>query len=387
MNRPCPTKVIFVTPFWGNPRTGPEVYAKYLWESFRDDPDIEFHLVAASEEDGAAHPRLHLIKHPGGSLALFKAVAHRALELTRQLGPHGILHVNNSNFHHSLLGSPWPIIGQINDYEAAHLCENILPNIRKNGLRRFASLLRRRLLEKIFLPRQALTLCNSEYTRDAVLKGYGLGNPSKIRVLYKAVDVGDFVRPVQSPPERSVRSHATTVVFIGTNFKLKGLDTLVLATKHMTGGANLVAVGPREKDFESAYPGLVGSARKSGSVLLFTGPVPRSEVAKFLWQSDVLCLPSRVEALGVALLEGVAAGLPCVASDVGGIPEIARHFNNVSLVRPNCPVLLARALEEAIGRRGTSSGPDKIRQIFGRETMIGAVKKAYLELAKTKELR
>jgi hypothetical protein len=39
-------KVIFITTIWGQGGTGPETYARYLWEAFRDDPDIEFHLVA-----------------------------------------------------------------------------------------------------------------------------------------------------------------------------------------------------------------------------------------------------------------------------------------------------------------------------------------------------
>ena len=60
----------------------------------------------------------------------------------------------------------------------------------------------------------------------------------------------------------------------------------------------------------------------------------RTEVAALLWHSDVLVLPSRREALGVAVLEGMAASLPVVASRAGGIPEILRPGVEGLLVEP-----------------------------------------------------
>lgn len=380
MNHPSPTKVIFVTPFWGNPRTGPEVYAKYLWESFRDDPDLEFHLVAAGEEDGAAHPRLHLIKHPGSSLALFKAVAHRALELTKQLGPRGILHVNNSNFHHSLLGSAWPIIGQINDYEAANFLSNALDVLRKQGFRRFLSLGRRAYLERKFVRRQALTLCNSDFTRSRVRSAYGMQGDRRMRVVYKAVDVAKFLR-LSGLVSPALAGKQGKIVFVGADYRRKGLDTLVSSLRHLSRPVRLRVVGVLAQDFERSYPGLCALAGQAGSVVEFLGYVERAGIPPILWDADVFCMPSRDEALGVALLEAVAAGLPCVAADVGGIPEIARHFASVSLVPPEEPLALARALDRSLSRGAPPTEGDKISILFGRETMVRAIAEIYYEVA------
>jgi len=375
MTRAEPVKVIFVTPLWDRPRTGPEVYAKYLWESFRDDPDIEFHLVAGGE--GEAHPRLHLVKPPGGSLSLYKAVAHKALELAHRLGPRGILHVNNSNFHHSLLRSPWPIIGQINDYEAAQFRAYDVTALRRHGLRRFLALWRRHFLERKFVRSQALTLCNSDFTRRQICAAYGVAGPN-IRVAYKSVDVERFIPPPSAArtPDRGRK----TVIFVGTNFYIKGLDVLVRAMGMVGRRARLVVVGVEAPGFEQRFPGLLDSARGDGAQFEFLGPVSRAEIPALLWSADLFCLPSRSEALGVALLEGVAAGLPCVATEVGGIPEIARHFSGVRLVPPEDPASLAIAIEQGLDKDCLPVKIDDIRRHFGRESMVRDLKQSYLNL-------
>jgi len=132
-------KVIFVTTTWGQGSTGPEIYARYLWEAFRDDPDIEFHLVATGSNSN--HPRLHLIPAPPSSIALYRDVAEAGLKLAKTLGPAGILHINSSNLHSCLLRSPWPVWGQINDYENTTVFSQALKIIKNYGVRRWVALI------------------------------------------------------------------------------------------------------------------------------------------------------------------------------------------------------------------------------------------------------
>ncbi len=63
--------------------------------------------------------------------------------------------------------------------------------------------------------------------------------------------------------------------------------------------------------------------------------------ARYLKAFDVFVLPSVTEALGYVLLEAGAAGLPVVASDVGGIPEVIDGGKTGALVPPKTPLAIA----------------------------------------------
>jgi len=340
-------KVIFITTSWGKGGTGPEIYARYLWEAFRDDPEIEFHLVATGS--GSTHPRLHLIKPPEGSLALYKAVAEKGLALARSLGPSGILHVNSSNLHACLLGCSWPVWGQINDYENTTVFSQAFKIIKTYGVRRWVALLRRWWLERQFVNEQALTLCNSQFTQQNILAAYKPKHPERLKVLYKAVDTSQFERPSVLPanPHRVVDSRPV-VLFVGSDFRRKGLDDLINALPLINPPLHLSIAGVTEQQFIKEFPDLAGVIKNSVHTIQFHGQTPREITKALFWHAHFFCLPSRSEALGVAILEALAAGLPCVATSVGGIPEIVQQLGGCILVPSDSPPKLAAAINQAI---------------------------------------
>ncbi|MBJ6984071.1 glycosyltransferase [Luteimonas sp. MC1750] len=83
--------------------------------------------------------------------------------------------------------------------------------------------------------------------------------------------------------------------------------------------------------------------------VLFAGT--RRDVPKLLPGVDVFALPSLTEGLSIALLEACAAGLPVVASDVGGNPEIVRHGRTGLLVPVDDGDALRAALLRILGDR------------------------------------
>jgi glycosyltransferase involved in cell wall biosynthesis len=74
----------------------------------------------------------------------------------------------------------------------------------------------------------------------------------------------------------------------------------------------------------------------------FTGFVPHSKVPEFLRKASVFVLPSRFEGLPNALLQAMAAALPCVATSVGGVPDVIKDGVNGILVPPNARTCLLR---------------------------------------------
>jgi len=74
----------------------------------------------------------------------------------------------------------------------------------------------------------------------------------------------------------------------------------------------------------------------------FTGALPIGDkVFEVMDSADVFVHPSRADGLPRAIIEAMARGLPCIASNVGGIPELVGPDE---LIPPNDPVALADAI-------------------------------------------
>lgn len=102
----------------------------------------------------------------------------------------------------------------------------------------------------------------------------------------------------------------------------------------------------------------------------------RSDIADTLFASDIFALASDYEGLPVSVIEAMAAGLPVVATSVGGVPELVEHDRTGFLVPPRDRAGLLRAIEKlaidaplrkAMGKRGALRSRE-----FGAARMIEA---------------
>jgi glycosyltransferase involved in cell wall biosynthesis len=111
----------------------------------------------------------------------------------------------------------------------------------------------------------------------------------------------------------------------------------------------------------------------------------RADVHKFLPHLDLAVLPSFTEGLPVVLLEALAAGVPVVATAVGGSPEIIEEGRCGFLVPPGDPATLARrilaALEDEPARRAMGEcGRRRVREHFSCETQSLAYQRLFQTL-------
>ena len=83
----------------------------------------------------------------------------------------------------------------------------------------------------------------------------------------------------------------------------------------------------------------------------FAGQVSHDQLPSLLSVAHVFCRPSRTEGFGNVFVEAMAAGLPVVATPVGGIPDFMEHERNGLLVAPDDPAMLSTALSRAINER------------------------------------
>jgi glycosyltransferase involved in cell wall biosynthesis len=126
----------------------------------------------------------------------------------------------------------------------------------------------------------------------------------------------------------------------------KGIDELLEATAALNDRVSGLAVvvageGPERGRLEAA-------ARERALERSFLLLGHRPDIGRVLASADAFCLPSRHEGLPLSLLEGMRAGLPCVATAVGGIPGLVEDGVSGLLVPPRDPAVLAAAIERVL---------------------------------------
>ena len=117
--------------------------------------------------------------------------------------------------------------------------------------------------------------------------------------------------------------------------------------------------------------------------IIFTGI--RQDIPRILSALDLFVLPSLWEGLGIAILEAMAAGLPVVATRVGGIPEVVEDRVTGLLVPPRDPEALAKAIIALLQDRERAkdmgrAGRERVEKHFSVERMVQQTEALYEEL-------
>jgi glycosyltransferase involved in cell wall biosynthesis len=161
------------------------------------------------------------------------------------------------------------------------------------------------------------------------------------------------VRPEEFEPVQAAAAPAD-FLYIGALRDLKGVDVFLTALVLMAArgdGCTAVVVGSGEPQDEARYRAMVGDAGLGASVS-FRPPMPARDAFAL---ARTLVVPSRAESMPYIVLEAAAAGLPLIATNVGGIPEILTGEWE-HLVPPGDADALAAAMQGAQerGRRDAS---------------------------------
>ncbi len=114
----------------------------------------------------------------------------------------------------------------------------------------------------------------------------------------------------------------------------------------------------------------------------------RADIPRLLHAADMFVLTSEAEAAPMAILEAMAAGLPVVATDVGGVPSIVEATRTGLLVPPGDTLALADALCALAGdaqRRATLGAAGALRQRahWSAESMIARYAQAFADVCGT----
>ena len=235
--------------------------------------------------------------------------------------------------------------------------------------------------------RSSVVLANAKAIRDGLVAD---GIPAgKTCVIYNGVDLERFEFAVN---QRAIMfpgsEHLKLIVLVGNMISdVKGHSLLIAAApeivrRHPEARFVLVGEGPKRAKFETqaANLGLTGH-------FFFLGR--RTDVPQILASCDLAVLPSLAEGLPNAVLEYLAAGLPVVASALGGNLEIIQNDMTGLLIPAQDSEALSAALCRLLADPGlaatlASAGHAHVAQNFSFPCLVQNIEKLYTALLQAK---
>jgi glycosyltransferase involved in cell wall biosynthesis len=238
------------------------------------------------------------------------------------------------------------------------------------------------------LDKAAFLVTVSDAARDVLIKS-GV-RADRVRRIYTGVDINRLSPEYDGSRVREqlgIPNGASVLGCLANVLEIKGHDILLHAF------ANVVKVHPTShvllvgRDTSSYGAEMRALANRLGVAerTHFVGFQP--DVRPYLAAMNLVVLPSRSEALGLALLEAMAMGKVVVASAVGGIPEIVADGVTGKLVPPEDPAALSMAIIELLSHperliEGGRQGRKRIQSAFTVEAETQALESIYHFLLK-----
>jgi glycosyltransferase involved in cell wall biosynthesis len=195
-------------------------------------------------------------------------------------------------------------------------------------------------LERAYLSTVDAVICNSRPTRAAVAE---LTDTPGL-IAWPGVDRFEGF-PTDAEITARAQRDPFEVVFVGNLLPRKGLDTLLGALAGVERDWHLTVVGDES---DPAYAREVRDlVRHEGLAdrVEFTGWLDDEDLAARLGSAHLLAVPSTHEGFGIVYLEGMAFGLPALASASGGASDLVTDGKTGHLVAPGDERAIARAVD------------------------------------------
>jgi glycogen synthase len=186
----------------------------------------------------------------------------------------------------------------------------------------------------------------------------------KIDVIYNGVNAEKFEFEWDEAERAKLRSkfaepHEKIVIYVGRFVREKGIQVLLNAAHAVLveepNTKFLIVGGGQRERFENFvnWAGL-------GDKVIFTGFMANRSLHELYRCADVAVFPSLYEPFGIVALEGMAAGVPVVSSDAGGLKEVVLHGETGTTSFANDPSSLAWGIRHAL------ANPEATRQMAQR---------------------
>jgi glycosyltransferase involved in cell wall biosynthesis len=226
-------------------------------------------------------------------------------------------------------------------------------------------------LERMLMNNTELFLFESAFARDTYQRMIGVPD-GLVRTVFNGVTAGEF-DPVQKADD------ATDVCYVGEFRHIKGADLLIDAVARLRADGRNVTLSLGGDGEEMANLKAQVSRLNLGEAVRFLGHVK----ARYGFsKGSLLVVPSRGDSMPYVVIEAAAAGIPMVAANVGGIPEIFGPDHTDALFAPNIVGAMADAIEGALDdMEGAQARAKSLRERiflhFSQKAMVEGVLAGY----------
>ncbi|HEX5055613.1 MAG TPA: glycosyltransferase [Gammaproteobacteria bacterium] len=330
--------------------------------------------------------RIHVEEYPISKLYM-PSTLRQQLRLAQDMKRDGVQIFHSYNFYANVFAVPAARFAGV---------PVVIASIRDTGLGITPAKLR---LHNLVCRLADCVLVNAEAVRQWLI---GLGHrPDKIAVIHNGLDPAAFAQPQPDPAlrrELGVPAGAPLVIVLARLVPSKGIESFIEAASAVNRRfpeARFLIAGDLHANNSDGSVGRDGSYMESlqrlatslgiGDRVIFTGF--RSDVPELLAHATVSVLPSLSgEGLPNALMESMAAGVPVVATRVGGSAEVVGEDGNAGLmVPPGDPRALSGAMfalleDAALARRFGQAARSRMREHFSLEHMVRQTENLYADM-------
>jgi len=209
----------------------------------------------------------------------------------------------------------------------------------------------------------------------------------KIDVIPNAVDMAKYQKEIDRESVRrryGVQTYEKLVLFIGRLVPQKGVEYLIWAVPHIVQRcpeARFVITGD---GWSRSYLENLSASTRHGDKIRFVGFISDSDLFELTKSADALVVPSVYEPFGIVALEGMAAGVPVVAGNVGGLAEIIEHDRTGVLVYPRTAESIAWGVTRILSDPGysqwlTQNAKRKIEETYSWDAVAKRTARVYEE--------
>ncbi|KKR45325.1 MAG: hypothetical protein A3G47_02280 [Candidatus Zambryskibacteria bacterium RIFCSPLOWO2_12_FULL_39_45] len=214
------------------------------------------------------------------------------------------------------------------------------------------------------------------------------GYRGRVALVPNGVDIKLFLEKIKEKDRENIKillGKSSNTIFLVTVSRLthkNATDDIISSLAYLPAYISLIIIGKGEDGLK-----LQRQARDADLAerVKFLGFIPYADLPKYLSVCDIFVRPSRSEGFGNSLIEAMAAGVPVIATPVGGIPDFIDDKETGIFCSPDNPQSIAEAVtlllhENSLREHIIEKAKDRVLERYSWDHVAGEMKAVFVNL-------